>query len=452
MATRNQVSYGSKGDDVRELQTILNNNGYNLSVDGIFGAKTQAAVKDYQRKNGLSVDGIVGVNTWGALTKASAATSNPGQTATGTQATPAPSPTYEYKPYQESDTVKQAQAMLQQHMQNKPGEYQSQWQDQLNAIMDKIMNREDFTYDLNGDALYQQYKDQYSRQGKMAMLDTIGQASAMTGGFGNSYAQSVGQQTYQGYLQQLNDRVPELYQLALDKYNQEGQDLYNQFSMLGDRESQDYSRYRDQMSDYYTNLDYLTGRYDSEREYDYNRYADDRDFSYGQYADDRAYAYQQERDKVADEQWQAEFDEAKRQYDQSYALSASKSSGGSSGSSSRNKPNGGTSYDTHGYTKEQIKEIQRSAGITADGIWGPKTQAAYDAGYRPDSSGGTTIDEKGMYADWGKSDWQGYFNSIRVSEGVEAANKELRRMTAAGLIPKQMIQYCATGARGTLGH
>lgn len=416
MATRNQISYGSKGDDVRELQTILNNNGYNLSVDGIFGAKTQAAVKDYQRKNGLSVDGIVGVNTWGALTKASAATSNPNQTATGTQATPAPSPTYEYKPYQESDTVKQAQAMLQQHMQNKPGEYQSQWQDQLNAIMDKIMNREDFTYDLNGDALYQQYKDQYSRQGKMAMLDTIGQASAMTGGFGNSYAQSVGQQTYQGYLQQLNDRVPELYQLALDKYNQEGQDLYNQYSMLGDRESQDYSRYRDQMSDYYTNLDYLTGRYDSEREYDYNRYADDRDFSYGQYADDRAYAYQQERDKVADEQWQAEFDEAKRQYDQSYALSASKASGGSSGGSSGS-----------GSSKKSYSSGNENVGSTEP------------------------VDEGAMYDGWGKEEWRSYFSNIRISEGTEAANKEMRRLRSAGYLPADMVKYAINGAKGTVG-
>ena len=56
-------------------------------------------------------------------------------------------------------------------------------------------------------------------------MDTMGQAQAMTGGYGNSYAQTVGQQTYQGYLQGLNDQVPALYQLALDKYNSEGNQL-----------------------------------------------------------------------------------------------------------------------------------------------------------------------------------------------------------------------------------
>ena len=61
MATYKQVSYGSQGSDVTELQKLLNNNGYSLDVDGIFGDNTQAAVKDYQQKNNLDVDGIVGL-------------------------------------------------------------------------------------------------------------------------------------------------------------------------------------------------------------------------------------------------------------------------------------------------------------------------------------------------------------------------------------------------------
>ena len=59
---------GSTGQDVRELQTALNGKGYTLSVDGIYGDKTAAAVRDYQQKNGLSmVDGIAGNETWGSL-------------------------------------------------------------------------------------------------------------------------------------------------------------------------------------------------------------------------------------------------------------------------------------------------------------------------------------------------------------------------------------------------
>lgn len=58
---------GSKGSDVTTLQNALNKLGYGLAADGIFGAKTEAAVRDFQKKKGLTVDGIVGAKTWAAL-------------------------------------------------------------------------------------------------------------------------------------------------------------------------------------------------------------------------------------------------------------------------------------------------------------------------------------------------------------------------------------------------
>ena len=142
----------------------------------------------------------------------------------------------------------------------KPGAYNATWLQSMNDTMNKYLNRDPFSYDVTGDALYQQYKDQYVTQGQMAMMDTMGQAAAMTGGYGNSYAQSVGQQAYQGYLQQLTDKVPELYKLALDKYNQEGEALLNQYGLLADADNREYSRNRDDISDYYTNRDYYTNQ------------------------------------------------------------------------------------------------------------------------------------------------------------------------------------------------
>ena len=126
--------------------------------------------------------------------------------------------------------------------------YQSQYKDQIQGIYDQISGRKDFTYDVNADAMYQQLKDQYVQGGRMAMMDTMGQAQAMTGGYGNSYAQSVGQQTYQNYLQGLNDKIPELYNLALNRYIQQGDQLTDQYSMLTSQEAQDYARWQDQQS------------------------------------------------------------------------------------------------------------------------------------------------------------------------------------------------------------
>lgn len=63
----NTIKNGSQGADVKTLQTALNKYGYGLSVDGIFGAKTEVAVINFQKAKGLSVDGIVGPKTWSAL-------------------------------------------------------------------------------------------------------------------------------------------------------------------------------------------------------------------------------------------------------------------------------------------------------------------------------------------------------------------------------------------------
>ena len=97
-------------------------------------------------------------------------------------------------------------------------------------------------------------------------MDTMGQAAAMTGGYGNSYAQTAGQQTYQGYLQQLNEMVPQFYQQAHARYAQEGEDLRNQYAMAQSADAQDYARHQDA----------------------YNQWADER--SYAQSAADTAYS------------------------------------------------------------------------------------------------------------------------------------------------------------------
>ena len=369
VTSTNNLRQGSQGSDVTELQKLLNQNGYNLAEDGIFGNNTLAAVKDYQQKNNLAVDGIVGTNTWGALTKPSGTESTTPTTPEETTA-----PAWEYKPYTPSDTVKQAEALLQEQLAQKPGAYTSAWQTQLNDTLQKILNREKFSYDLNGDALYQRYKDQYTTQGKLAMMDTMGQAAAMTGGYGNSYAQTAGQQAYQGYLQQLNDKVPELYQLALSQYNAEGDQMYNQASLMAQMEDQDYGRYRDQMSDYYTEVDRLTNDSRYQAEQDYNKWADNMNFT-----------YTQERDKIADQQWQAQFDEAKRQYDEQMALSKSKSSSGSTSST-------GSNYSADAAKKQQ-ELVDAGYDIAVDGIWGPQSKAAWED-YQ--NGGGKITDDTGI--------------------------------------------------------
>lgn len=252
MATYTQLKNGSKGDDVKKLQQTLVDSGYsvgNAVVDGIYGSSTAAAVKKYQKDNNLTVDGIAGNQTLGKLYGGSTATTETENTDT--------TPDYSKYGYDSSTNTAYMAALdaLNKAQQEKPM-YNGTYDQQITDVFNKIVNRDKFTYDLNSDSLYQQYKDQYVQQGKLAMQDAAGQAATATGGYGNTYAETVGQQTYQAYLQNLNDKVPELYSMAQDQYNQEGQDMLNEYSLVGDMADNEYSKYNDSLDRYWQDVSY----------------------------------------------------------------------------------------------------------------------------------------------------------------------------------------------------
>lgn len=202
--------------------------------------------------------------------------------------------------YTPSESVNAAQQYLNSVIAGKPGDYQSQYKGQLESLYNQVMNRDPFQFDLNGDVLYNQYKDQYMQQGQRAMRDTMGQAAAMTGGYGNSYAQTAGQQAYQDYLTQLNNIVPELYQQAYNRYSQEGADLQNKLGMTQSLEDSAYGQYRDTVSDWNNLRNQASNDYWNQRDADYNQYADMLNYwnavaqrENAQYNNDRDLAYNQ---------------------------------------------------------------------------------------------------------------------------------------------------------------
>ena len=153
------------------------------------------------------------------------------------------------------------------------GGYLSKYQARIDALADAILNRDPFSYEKEKDPLYLQYKDTYTRGGQRGMQDTLAQVSARTGGLASSYAESAAQQTYNNYMAQLADKVPELYQLA-------------------------YSMYMDELGQDRADLSMLMGLDDT---------------AYGRWSDDRNFGYNAYRDQVSDSQWQQQFDYQKAQ-------------------------------------------------------------------------------------------------------------------------------------------
>ena len=162
------------------------------------------------------------------------------------------------KEFEVPNEVTQADVYLTQQLE-KIQSGKTSYTDQVKEMMNKIMNREDFTYDVNTDPLFQQALSSAMNSGKQAMQDTIGQASALTGGYGSTYATTAGNQAYNSYIEDAYDNLPQYYQMALDAYNAEGEEMYQQFSMLNTLDEQEYNR---NITAYDATFDYRNKIYD----------------------------------------------------------------------------------------------------------------------------------------------------------------------------------------------
>lgn len=219
---------------------------------------------------------------------------------------------------------------LQETEAGKPGDYQSKYQNQIDGLLDDITNRKKFSYDFNADPLYQQIKDSKMTLGKQAAQNAVAASATMTGGYGNSYGTTAAAQANQQYVQQINDMIPDLYNVAAARYDAETERLKNNYSMFTDADSRDYSKYRDTVSDWNNNRSYYQNAYN------------------GSYSNDMS---------------KANYDESVRQFDENQKLAreqfewqkaqAAKASSGSSGSSKKSSSSGsstkvyGTSTDSN---------------------------------------------------------------------------------------------------------
>lgn len=152
--------------------------------------------------------------------------------------------------------------------------YENAFVQQQKDLLDRILNREDFSWSKETDPQWSSYKKSYLREGDRATANALAQASAASGGRPSSYAVNAATQAGDYYATKLNDVIPTLYQQAyeryLDEYNMKLKDL----NTVNQQEQLDYAKYLDRL-----------GQFNTDRGFAYQNYADDYDRLRSQLAD-----------------------------------------------------------------------------------------------------------------------------------------------------------------------
>ena len=176
--------------------------------------------------------------------------------------------------YKPSQTVTDAANALKEWQANRPGDYQSSYQERIDQLLNQLLQRESFQYSYTKDPLYRQYEQNYLQNAHNASADAAAQAAALTGGYGSSYATSAAQQAYQQQIGALSSAIPTLYSLALDTYTSGGNELVSQLDQLNNSEQDAQQQYNKKLSDYYTQLKQKGEAYNNAYAQDYGQYQD----------------------------------------------------------------------------------------------------------------------------------------------------------------------------------
>ena len=181
---------------------------------------------------------------------------------TQTPSIPAPSvvtpPTVEVPNFTPPITSGDMQGWNDQYNTETPAPVAPERDPRIEQLLNEILTRGDFSYDAASDPLYKQYANMYNREGDRAMRETMAEAAAFAGGM-NSYAITAAQQAQNYYNSQLNDRIPELYQLAYQMYLQDKESKVQDLGILSELDSEQYNRYRDTMADWRNDKSFAYG-------------------------------------------------------------------------------------------------------------------------------------------------------------------------------------------------
>lgn len=123
------------------------------------------------------------------------------------------------------------------------GSFNSASNEQANALLELLKNRPAYSYDASTDTKAQAVRKEYAREGQRATQDTMGAHAALTGGMPSSAATAAAAQAGNYYAAQSADKLSDLEQIAYDRYQTEGDDLKDQWSMYREQADNEYNRW-----------------------------------------------------------------------------------------------------------------------------------------------------------------------------------------------------------------
>lgn len=271
--------------------------------------------------------------------------------------------------------------------------YENRFQQRQQELLDRIIDRPDFSWSKETDPQYGSYKKTYLREGERATADALAKASAASAGRPSSYAVNAATQAGDYYATKLSDVIPTLYQQAYERYLKDYQMKLSDLEAVNGQEQLDYAKYLDRL-----------GQFNTDRNFAYNSYLGDfdrmqslldayrerDDTGYNRYLDvlDQAKAKQElqrsqidailqaggspSAELVGKSGYESEYVRALENYYKQQAAQQSAKSGGSGGGSSRSGGSGGQDYnglmrdaDASGHPQSFIANNYKKYGFTS---------------------------------------------------------------------------------------
>lgn len=210
---------------------------------------------------------------------------------------------------------------------NNIASFQSKYDNTKDKIVNNLSGRKSFSYNPEDDPLYETYRSLYLKLGRDAYDRAMADNSLRMGGMTNSSAQSAAMQALSKYNSMLSSKIPDLYKLAYEKYNDEGDNMYKLLDTFRNLDSDDYTKYRDKVKDFQNDRDYFYKK-DKNNQYQNNSlYKYDSDLEHSIMRDTvedkqnaEEFEYEKYRDGIEDSKWREQLNSENEKNQNAYSI------------------------------------------------------------------------------------------------------------------------------------